>query len=121
MSELLALPKGMQVKEPIRKPDMYSKRGVPYWFGPNWVRKSGKTCGRILPVANEYGDVQLYMLAKTGSLSYIQGSIQHEFKYWLANYQGDIAPWRDDLEVDCILLGVNPEDLLLSDWEYIEE
>ena len=118
MSELLAIPKGKNVKEPTREPDMYSKRGVPYWFGPDWVRKSGRTCGRILPVADDNGRVTLHMLAKTGNISFIQGSIQDEFYWWYKKNGDNVIGWREDMEVDCILLGVNPEEILLSDWEY---
>lgn len=117
--EMLAVPKKMVVKEPTRKPDMYSKRGVPYWFGPNWVRKAGKTCGRILPVLDEHTQrVELHMLSADGNLSYIEGSIQHEFQEWLKTSKENVVPWREDLQVDCMLLGVKPEELLLSDWEY---
>lgn len=117
--EILAIPKNMKVKEPTREPDTFSKRGVPYWFGPEWARKSGKTCGRILPVLNEHNDiVELHMLSVDGNLSYIEGSIQQEFRIWLKNTKKDVIPWRADLEVDCVLLGVKPEELLLSDWEY---
>lgn len=117
--DVLAIPKNMKVKEPKRKPDMYSKRGVPYWFGPNWVRKAGKTCGRILPVLNEHtNQVELHMLSADGNLSYIEGSIQSEFHDWLNHNRNDVIPWRDDLQVDCMLLGVKPQELLLSDWEY---
>ena len=117
MSEL-AVPKGKNVKRPTRKPDMLSKRGIPYWFGPEWVRHSGKNPGRILPVADDYGNVRLHMLSKGGNLSYIQGSIQDEFYYWHQENQLNTIPWREDMEVDCLLLGVSPEDLLQSDWEY---
>lgn len=118
MSELLAIPKGKVVKEPERSPDMYSKRGVPYWFGPNWVRKSGKTCGRILPAVDDWGYVSLHMLSKDGNLSYIQGSIQREFQAWKEHNHDRVVAWREDMEADCILLGVEPGDILLSDWEY---
>ena len=116
MSEL-AVPKGKNVKCPTRKPDMVSKRGHPYWFGPDWVRHSSINPGRILPVDCD-GDVSLHMLSKTGNLTYIQGSIQHEFWDWYKNNQLDTIPWREDMEIDCMLLGVKPEDLLQSDWEY---
>jgi len=116
--DILAIPKGMKVKAPTREPDMYSKRAVPYWFAPEWTRKVGKVCSRILPVLNEDDRVLLYMLSNDGNLSFIQGSIQYEFYSWLISTKKDVIPWRDDLEVDCMLLGVKPEELLLSDWEY---
>jgi hypothetical protein len=119
MSTSLAVPKGMKVKEPTRKPDYISARGVPYWWGPEWVRKSGKSCSRILPVASEYDNtVSLHMLAKDGSLSYIRGRIQHAFIDWHKQNQNGVVPWREDMELDCILLGVDVSDLLLDDWEY---
>lgn len=117
MSEL-AIPKGKNVKEPTREPDLISKRGVPYWFAPEWIRKSGKTCSRIIPVADDFGNVSLHMLSKTGNLTYIQGSIQVQFKNWLTNNSHEFVPWREDMEVDCLILGVEPSDLLLNDWEY---
>ena len=120
-SDLLAIPKGMIVKKPTRKPDMVSARGVPYWFGPNWVRLSGKTCGRILPVTDDYGNVSLYMLSKDGNLSYILGRIQIAFQTWKDAPGREVIPWREDMEVDCILLGIDPADILLSDWEYEEK
>jgi len=117
--DILAVPKGMTVKEPTRKPDMHSKRDVPYWFGPNWIRKSGKTCGRILPVLNERTEqVELHMLSTDGNLSYIQGSIQQEFQEWLRSTKKDVVPWREDLVGDCLLLGISPSEVLLNDWEY---
>lgn len=117
MSDLLAVPKGKNVKRPERTPDLISKRGKFYWFGPEWVREAGKSYGRILPV-NVNNEVRLHMLSKTGNLSYIQGSIQEEFYYWHRDNKDNIVPWRDDFEVDCVLLGMEPADLLLSDWEY---
>ncbi len=117
MSEL-AVPKGKNVKRPTREPDMHSKRGVPYWFGPEWVRHSGKHPQRILPIANENGSVSLHMLSKGGSLTYIQGSIQYEFQDWLRMNEGACMTWREDMEMDCLLLGVTPEELMQSDWEY---
>jgi hypothetical protein len=49
------------------------------------------------------------MLSKSGSLSYIQGSIQQEFK-----------DWHDDRQIDYILLGESPEaasELIISETE----
>lgn len=115
---LLAVPKGKKIKAPEREPDMVSKRGKAYWFGPEWVREAGKSYGRILPVADDYGNVYLHMLSKTGNLSYIQGSIQEEFQWWKRTHHSEIVPWRDDMEADCILLGVDIADVLASDWEY---
>lgn len=108
----LKLPKGKQVKRPVREPDHTSKRGVPYWFAPEWVRHSGKTPSRIIPIsvknkAGEQVDVDLHMLSKDGNCSFIQGSIQAEFKQW-----------HKDNEIDCILLGMDIEELNEVDWEY---
>lgn len=117
MSEILAVPKGMKVKEPTRKPDYVSARNVPYWWAPEWVRKSGNTVGRILPCAHGTS-TGLYMLSKDGNLSYIRGRIQNAFHGWHKDNETGVVPWREDMEVDCILLGVEPKDILLSDWEY---
>ena len=115
----LALPKGKEVKKPDREPDMISGRGKAYWFGPEWVREIGKGYGRILPGAVNNKNTQLHMLSKKGNLSYIKGSIQIEFHFWHEKNKDNIVPWREDFEVDCILLGMEPSDLLLSDWEYV--
>jgi len=117
VSNLLAVPRGKTVKRPERKPDMLSKRGKAYWFGPEWTREAGKSYGRILPAMRD-NQVFLHMLSKDGNLSYIQGSIQYEFYDWYLANKDNIVPWRKDFEVDCVLLGMEPADLLLSDWEY---
>lgn len=118
MIDALALPKGKVVRRPTRKHDMVSKRGCRYWFGPEWVRDVGKGYGRILPVATADRGVVLHMLSKDGNLSNIRGSIQDEFYSWNVDNKDSIIPWRDDFEVDIVLLGLKPADLLLSDWEY---
>ena len=101
----LSMPKGKRVIEPLREPDMISKRGVRYWFSPEWTR-DGTGAARIKAV-NKNGSVGLYMLSKAGKLSYIQGSIQREFQNWY-----------EEEEIDCILLGIDEEDMLVTDWEY---
>lgn len=111
MDTNLKLPKGKTVKIPIREPDHHSKRGVPYWWAPEWVRHSGKSVGRIMPLkvksTTGFEDTHLYMLSKDGNHTFIQGSIQEEFKQW-----------HKDNEIDCILLGMEIEELNEVDWEY---
>lgn len=113
---------------PNRDPDHYSKRDVPYWWAPEWTRGTSadyvmdelheklrdgyvpntmgqfvKQCsgyGRIHAV-KENGTVNLYMKAKDGNLSYIQGSIQKEFK-----------KWHEDRSIDYLLLGMDPDDII---------
>lgn len=129
--------KSKTVTRPNRDPDHYSKRGVPYWWAPEWTRgtsadgvysadsfknhsggftqsfqskcilnSSGEyvdPCsgyGRIHAV-KENGTVNLYMKAKDGNLSYIQGSIQKEFK-----------KWHEDRSIDYLLLGMDPDDII---------
>jgi len=105
----LALPKGKNVKRPIREPDHYSHRGVPYWWAPEWVRESNGSMGRIKAVKSG-SDVDLYMCSKSGNLTYIRGRIQEEFQRW-----------HQDNEIDYILLGIDIDEVLLSDWEYDDE
>ena len=119
--EELAIPKGKKLVRPTRQPDLISKRGVPYWFGPEWIRATNyeaKSFGRIIPVADKGETVRLHMLSSSGTFSYIQGSIQEEFKEWLSDRSGVITPWREGMELDCLLLGVTPEEILSSDWTY---
>lgn len=69
---------------PAREPDYTSKRGVDYWWSPEWCRgtdSSNRAFGKIKAI-KEDGTVNLYMQSKEGKLSYIQGSIQKEFKEW---------------------------------------
>lgn len=107
MVSKLAVPKGKEVKAPSRDPDYHSARGVPYWWAPEWVRHvGGGSFGRIKPILIK-GKVELYMLSKKGDLTYIQGRIQKEF-----------LNWHEDHEIDCILLGADPNDILVTDWEY---
>ena len=47
------------------------------------------------------------MVSKTGNVTFIQGSIQEEFR-----------KWHEDQQIDCILLGVDEDEILASDWEY---
>jgi hypothetical protein len=93
--------------EPDRTPDHVSKRGIPYWWAPEWVRSlnDGKTVSRIVPL-KQGDEVNLHMVSKDGNLSYIQGSIQVEFK-----------KWHEDRQIDYILLGMDEDDLLVPDWE----
>ena len=121
------------VTRPNRDPDHYSKRGVPYYWAPEWIRgtsaddrdherikanlNAGWTERRIvddsgsflIPASSygkihavkENGDVNLYMKSKTGNLTYIQGSIQQEFK-----------GWHEDRSIDYILLGMDADEIL---------
>lgn len=133
--------KKSKITRPSRDPDHYSKRGVPYWWSPEFVRgtssdlcnheqtKHAKDTGRLFPdtlaklitdANGEYvipcdsygrihavksnGDVKLYMKSKDGNLSYIQGSIQKEFK-----------KWHTDREIDYILLGMDPDEIITQE------
>ena len=93
-----------KLSEPDRSPDYRSKRGVPYWWTPEWVRNLNGTICRIIPLKKN-DDVELHMLSKEGTLSYIQGSIQKEFK-----------KWHEDNQIDYILLGMDEDDLIKPDW-----
>lgn len=103
----LALPEGKKVKRPLREPDLVSKRGVPYWFGPEWVRDNNGTIGRIKPIKVNQHRVDLNMVSKAGNVTFIRGSIQKAFR-----------DWHEDQQIDCILLGVEEDEILESDWEY---
>jgi len=103
----LAIPKGKKVKAPLREPDMISKRGVPYFFAPEWVRITNGTVNRIAPIKNKNNSVDLHSVSKDGNVLYIQGSIQVEFH-----------TWHQDNLIDCILLGMDEEELLDTNWEY---
>jgi hypothetical protein len=96
------------VSRPMRDPDHLSKRGVPYWWSPEWVRgtsaEPANSYGRVKPIKDKNGDVFLYMWGKNGSLVYILGSIQEEFK-----------TWHTDRLIDYILLGEDPDSILESE------
>ena len=89
---------------PVREPDMYSKRGVPYWFAPEWVRDVQGKGRRIVPLKIE-NKVELYGVNKEGGVSFIPGSVQVEFQ-----------KWHEDRQIDYILLGVNEDELLTPEW-----
>lgn len=128
--------KKSKVIRPNRDPDHYSKRGVPYWWAPEWTRGTSAdetnheylkgvighsrypadmmiinsvgnfvwpcdSYGRIHAVKESSGDVSLYMKSKEGKLTYIQGSIQKEFK-----------KWHLDRSIDYILLGMDPDEII---------
>ena len=89
-------------ENPNREPDHVSKRGVWYFWSPEWVRGtdgSNKSFGRIKAI-KERGTVNLYMLSRAGNLSYIQGSIQTEFK-----------EWHEARKIDYFFLADDPESL----------
>jgi hypothetical protein len=102
-----ALPKDKKVAKPHREPDMTSKRGVPYWFDPEWVRDLNGTIGRIAPIKAGQS-VDLYMVSKDGNETYIAGSIQEEFQ-----------AWHLDREIDFILLGMELGDLKVE-WDLVD-
>ena len=109
MSVDLALPKSKKVADPNRPADYISPRGVKYWWAPNWVRSTNTSSfGRIKAIAVKNEMPELHMLSKDGNLSYIRGRIQQAFR-----------EWHEDNEIDCILLGIEPEEIILTDWEYI--
>lgn len=123
---------GNKIVRPNRDPDHYSKRGVPYWWAPEWVRGTsadtiytngykaytnsdltladGTTLtpcsnySKIAAVKENNGEVNLYMKSKAGNYSYIQGSIQREFKQW-----------HTDRSIDYILLGIDLDELIKDD------
>ena len=99
-----AISKDKKVKRPDREPDMVSKRGVPYWFDPEWVRDTNGTIGRIAPIKVKKS-TDLYAVSKDGNENYIAGSIQEEFK-----------AWHLDREIDFILLGMELGELEVE-WE----
>ncbi len=92
----------------FRDPDHYSKRGVAYWWAPEWVRETGanRAIGKIKPIKMSDGDVSLHAVSKSGNVTYIQGSIQREFQQW-----------HEDRQIDYILLGVDPDQDLKPEWE----
>ena len=90
------------VEKPLRDPDNISKRGVFYWWSPEWKRGTSSAndkFGKIKAILEKNGEVNLYMLSKEDKLTYIQGSIQEEFRRW-----------HQDRQIDYILLGETPEE-----------
>ncbi len=124
--------KKSKVVRPARDPDHYSKRGVPYWWAPEWIRgtsadtiSSGVEAdehgwngirnnqGDLVTPCDNYGrihaikvkgDVELHMKSKEGKLTYIQGSIQKEFKRW-----------HTDRSVDYLLFGLDPDEIIANE------
>lgn len=90
--------------DPGREPDHVSKRGVNYWWAPEWIRCTNSmntTFGRIKAV-KEGKTVNLYMLSKDGNLTCIQGSIQKEFKDWHEQRKIDYFFLADELDPDAL-------------------
>ena len=115
------------VEKPLHDPDHVSKRGVFYWFSPEWTRGTSSAndkFGKIKAILEQSCSnawtcpskkckcektVNLYMLSKDNKLTYIQGSIQREFK-----------EWHDLRQIDYILLGETPEaasELIITETE----
>lgn len=100
-------------QKPLRDPDHISKRGVHYFWSPEWVRgtdSSNSNYGRIKAI-KEHGTVNLYMQSKEGNLNFIQGSIQREFKEWHEARLIDYFFLADDPEAldDIILQADDPQ------------
>lgn len=114
MSERVSpAPKGKKLKVPSRQPDFISKRGVKYWWSPEWTRQLGSgTTGRIKPIRSKNNDevADLYMVSKDGNCSYIQGSIQEDFQEWHEENGIDLLMY--------IIHGIEEEDPLETKWEY---
>ena len=92
------------IQRPMRDPDHISKRGVPYWWAPEWVRATSSaetSFGKIAAVKEKDGSVNLYMKSKTGNFNYIEGSIQQEFRRW-----------HEDRQIDYILLGIDLDEII---------
>lgn len=125
--------KKSKIARPNRDPDHMSKRSVPYWWSPEWIRGTSAdyVCDELAPVlrggfhqnnngqwvqpcvgygrihaVKEKGDVNLYMKSKDGNLSFIQGSIQKEFKRW-----------HEDRSIDYLLLGIDPDEIIANEDE----
>lgn len=99
--------KKSKIERPMRDPDHVSKRGVPYWWAPEWTRATSSaesSYGKIAAIKEKNGEVNLYMKSKTGSHSFIQGSIQQEFKQW-----------HEDRSIDYILLGIDVDEIIVDD------
>lgn len=95
------------INRPIRDPDHISKRGVPYWWAPEWIRathSSGSSYGKIAAIRDTNGHVSLHMKSKQGKYTYIQGSIQQEFQ-----------DWHTDRKIDYILLGIPEEEIIVDE------
>lgn len=89
-------------QKPLRDPDYVSKRGVNYWWSPEWVRctdSSNTNYGRIKAI-KENGTVNLYSQSRQGNVSLIYGSIQQEFK-----------DWHEQRKIDYFFLADDPEAL----------
>lgn len=101
--------KKSKIEKPLRDPDHTSKRGVHYYWAPDWVRGTSSIndkFGKIAAVKEKNGEVNLYMRSKNGDHSYIQGSIQREFQQW-----------HEDRSIDYILLGMDIDEIIVDDNE----
>lgn len=94
------------IVKPLRDPDYTSERGVEYWFSPEWVRNLNGTICRIKVIKNNNNDADLHMVSKSGNHSFIRGRIQQAFKQW-----------HLDRQIDYLLLGVDPDEDLVAEWE----
>jgi len=93
-----------KIEKPLREPDHISKRGVHYYWSPDWIRgtsASNLTFGKIKAIKEKSGEVNLYMQSKDNNLTYIQGSIQQEFRQW-----------HIDKQIDYILLGIDEDEII---------
>ena len=99
------------IEKPKRDCDYRSERGVEYYWAPEWVRDLNGTISRIKPIRHidddgNTVDVNLFMVAKNGNITYIRGRIQKAFKQW-----------HIDRQIDYLLLGVDEDTDLTPEWD----
>jgi len=132
MSKKVAKP-----SRPNRDPDHYSKRGVPYWWSPEWVRgTSGDTIfsqddainhpntsmqwfteeckvdanGRYIKPCPSYG--KIHAVKKGNKVELYMLSKDGNLSYIQGSIQKEFIKWHEDRQIDYMLLGEDPDELL---------
>lgn len=128
----------VKVKRPNRDPDHYSKRNVPYWWAPEFVRGTSAdnrdheyikdmidnglrsqdevvvdAAGSYIVPCDSYGKIHAVKEKKTVNL-YMK-SKEGKLNYIQGSIQDEFKRWHEDRQIDYILLGMDPDEILANE------
>lgn len=130
--------KKSKITRPNRDPDHYSKRDVPYWWSPEWIRGTTAdnrdheyikdmidnglrsqdeavvdAAGSYIVPCESYGKIHAVKEKKTVNL-YMK-SKEGKLNFIQGSIQDEFKRWHEDRQIDYILLGMDPDEILANE------
>lgn len=127
------------VQRPNRDPDHYSKRGVPYWWSPEWTRGTAADTirdadsmkvylsrrdvmqdfainvnGDYVKPCPSYGRIHAVQ-DNSGDVNLYMKSKDGNLTYIKGSIQKEFKKWHLDRSIDYLLLGMDPDDIIKED------